>query len=609
MNKVLKSIICLVLCVCMVFPMVGYASAASSVGRVSNLTYSNTGDYKIDLSWSAVSGAKYYKVYKYNTSKESWSKIKTTTNNSYEVTGLGTAKTYQFKVRAYKSSKKYGSYSAVLNALTAPGQVTGVTFSSVTTNGFKISWTGVKRASGYQVYKYDDASNSWKLVKTTTSAAYTPTAGKLVPGTEYQYKVRAYYQNGSAKKYGRYSEVVSQMVKPSAPVGMQVAEVTNAGYTLSWKPVNGADKYVIYINNNGEWVKFDTVEKVCAFDIADTTGVVKTYCVRAVAESSNGAVYSNYSNAVSAVAKNDFENPDLPAAPTDVQLVSNPSKACINISWEPAEGVDGYQVYSYDAAKGQWNKVKTTASTACTYTAEATSIYYFKVRSYIIKDGTYYYSEFTDTEEVEFISEGKTPNDTIAAIEKNGIIGYLYDFEGQYFYTASDPWQRNFGFSPIYDVGAQFATMIYTTKRFYFSWNNLDWMIQVWKGDYGIVIGAEVGVYTKVPGSGVAGFYECAEDENCLNMSMVVKLDDTKIIDRSYGSYWWCTGFILQNPLNPYLQPWETWLQGSVCTDRMTMIARITLKDEKMRDGFRAALEKENVPYVYSGNDVIFTWQ
>ena len=85
-------------------------------------------------------------------------------------------------------------------------------------------------------------------------------------------------------------------------------------------------------------------------------------------------------------------------------------------------------------------------------------------------------------------------------------------------------------------------------------------MIQVWKGQYGLVlVGAEVGVYTK-PKDRQLEHYECAADEDLLRMEMEVQRLDTvdgkstwnRLLYRPYDEYWWITGFVFGNELGNY---------------------------------------------------------
>jgi len=155
-------------------------------------------------------------------------------------------------------------------------------------------------------------------------------------------------------------------------------------------------------------------------------------------------------------------------------------------------------------------------------------------------------------------------------------LGYDYDITNGVFCTSMYPWQRNFGFMKIYDSASPIITLIYDTMRIKFDYNGLNWMVQFWKGQYGITSGAEVGVYTKQPDSATPLLYDCANDENRLVMSMNVYKDGELYFKRNEQLHWWLTGFVM----------------GEIVSyKRLSMDATLTMKDEEMRDAFLTALE------------------
>lgn len=612
MKKLLKTFISIMLCVCMVLPNAAYVSAAT-LGQVKRLKASKTTATTITLKWDKVKGAESYQVYRYNTSSKSWTKIKTTSKTSYKVASLSTATVYQFKVRAKKGSQT-GKYSSVLTVATDPDKVKDLKIKSVTSNSLTLSWSSVKRADGYQIYALNSSTNKWSKIKTTSSKSYK--VSSLSSGTYYAYKVRAYLKLDDEKICGSFSSSVGTITKPGKVTGLKCTDVTENGYTLEWNKVRGADKYYIYKLSGNSW-KYAYSTTKTDYIISDISAKKTWYKVRAVAFLGDQKIYGSYSDTVSAqskkTTKTDTETPKTkydPDTPKNLKAVANPDSKYIKVSWDEVKGADGYQVYRYDPTNGSWARIITTTSTSCKYSVDETGVYTFKVRSYVTKNSKKYYSSFTPQTEVYYKSNNQSSNETISNLEKSGILGYLYDPKAKCFYTASDPWQRNFGFSPIYDACAPFAIMFYNTKRMKFYYGGLDWMIQIWKGQYGwVFIGAEIGVYTKDPDFNVAGFYACASDENMLHMSMVLYHNDKVIVTRPYGEYWWCTGFvpgvlpsaILGAPV------------GNIRTDSLTLVGRITLKNETMAAAFVKALEKNGFTYgktyIKSGADVIFTWQ
>ena len=132
-----------------------------------------------------------------------------------------------------------------------------------------------------------------------------------------------------------------------------------------------------------------------------------------------------------------------------------------------------------------------------------------------------------------------------------GLFGFKYSMKDQVFYTAEDAWQRNFGFEETYDNVSGAGAISYDTMRVKFNYNNKEWMMQYWKGQYGLVlIGAELGLYNRDPGSTNSTYYNCVTDAEKLNMSVKVYRQDTEdqnkynlLFHRSPTTTWWLTGF------------------------------------------------------------------
>ena len=84
------------------------SEAASKLSEPS-VFYANSYSNYINLSWTAVSGADAYRVYKYNSSSKLFGTYKTVSTTSCKVTNLKADTKYQFKVAALV--KKNGKYS------------------------------------------------------------------------------------------------------------------------------------------------------------------------------------------------------------------------------------------------------------------------------------------------------------------------------------------------------------------------------------------------------------------------------------------------------------------------------------------------------------------
>ena len=175
-------------------------------------------------------------------------------------------------------------------------------------------------------------------------------------------------------------------------------------------------------------------------------------------------------------------------------------------------------------------------------------------------------------------------------------IGFDFDSKQGIFYNPKYPWQRYFGFCEIYDKCAPATMMFYNTQRYKFDYEGKNWMIQVWKGQYGITSGAEIGVYTKSPKNPVE-FYACASDEDCLKMSFDLYKKGELFFHREDESHWWLTGFA---PLT------------ATSASDFEMRASITCKSEEMAKAFAGGLEDNGYVlgqnYWVDGAVVRFNW-
>ena len=128
--------------------------------------------------------------------------------------------------------------------------------------------------------------------------------------------------------------------------------------------------------------------------------------------------------------------------------------------------------------------------------------------------------------------------------------GFEYDEKQGIYYSSTNPWQKGFGFNVVYDMSAPLAGMYYSTERIYFQYDNKDWMIQLWKGQYGITSGAEIGVYNKTD---KIMQYDCVSEDEFLEMSFDFYNQGEYVFSRGPEKHWWLTGFKIFNSGVPIL--------------------------------------------------------
>lgn len=129
--------------------------------------------------------------------------------------------------------------------------------------------------------------------------------------------------------------------------------------------------------------------------------------------------------------------------------------------------------------------------------------------------------------------------------------GFAYNAEKDIFYSTMNAWQKNFGYTHMYDVLAPIFRMIIDTEPIRFNYNNKNWLITFWKGQYGIVTGAEIGIYcTNQKKVNKKTLYLPANDNEMLDMYLILYRKD-KVITKINTKHWWLAIFKLGMFSNP----------------------------------------------------------
>lgn len=178
------------------------------------------------------------------------------------------------------------------------------------------------------------------------------------------------------------------------------------------------------------------------------------------------------------------------------------------------------------------------------------------------------------------------------------LAGYSYDSVQDIFFSTLDPWQRKVGYCRLYDEAAAPLGMIIDSEPIYFEYQGKKWMIGLWKGQYDLVTGGEIGIYTgfldfDIPGVVSGTFYNAVSNNDMLQMSYTLKKNGKPLFTRQ-GKHWWLTGF----KLGEFSEPSE-----------LEMDLSITFEHWLMRDAFltglRTAGYSDNSLEVH-GNSVSF---
>ena len=111
--------------------------------------------------------------------------------------------------------------------------------------------------------------------------------------------------------------------------------------------------------------------------------------------------------------------------------------------------------------------------------------------------------------------------------------------------------QRLGGYCRGYDEAAIAIHSVIDCEPIYFCYDGYEWMIELWKGQYGIETGCEIGVYYKeqdkplsIAEETVLGkLYSCVPDERMLELRFTLCKNDRQLFARGWERHWWLTGF------------------------------------------------------------------
>lgn len=165
--------------------------------------------------------------------------------------------------------------------------------------------------------------------------------------------------------------------------------------------------------------------------------------------------------------------------------------------------------------------------------------------------------------------------------------GYCYDHNRDIISSLNDSWQRHFGYAAFFDKAAPHFNMVFDALPIYFDYQGKTWLIEFWKGQYGINTGGEIGVYHAdeiiPPGRQNAKLFKAVSDTDMLPLSFELFKNNISLLTVS-KSTWWLTAFCMgqfSNPADLYLN------------------VTITFPNYEMQRSFLTALLDAGIPEKY----------
>lgn len=167
-------------------------------------------------------------------------------------------------------------------------------------------------------------------------------------------------------------------------------------------------------------------------------------------------------------------------------------------------------------------------------------------------------------------------------------LGYTYQCRKGFFSSTVDAWQKNAGYTWLYDYMAPRFQMVLDALPVYFDYQGKTWLIELWKGQYGINTGAEIGIYHAdrllSEDEYKTALFNAANEDEMLPCTLHL-CNKGETYAQLSEKHWWLTAFLPGRFSNPS----DLSLTASICSP-----------DDEMLDAFYGGLCRAG----YNINDI-----
>jgi fibronectin type 3 domain-containing protein len=241
------------------------------------------------VTWSAVSGAAKYDVYRaigINGNKEMIGSVDL--NLRFEDTSAlpGVTYTYWLKACVDQNCSGFSSSTTGWRSLKAP--VTLLATDGSSTSSIVLTWDIVTDASSYKLYRSTSITGRKSLINTTSNSSFVDQSAESGP-IYYYWVTSCVYKNCS-----NYSAAESGYRLLTSPATMTASDGKNTNYIqLSWPKVKNATQYLVYraSSSDGEKTVIGSTSKTGFYDSGVTSGYIYSYWVTACNNGNCGVLY------------------------------------------------------------------------------------------------------------------------------------------------------------------------------------------------------------------------------------------------------------------------------------------------------------------------------
>lgn len=232
-----------------------FTAKAATAEAVRGLRQEQQSLSSVRVLWNSLSGAKEYRVYKFDEAKKNWKLVLTTKKTAFILKGLSPTKTVKILVRAvFENGKKTVlGKRAYLTVFSASTETKNLRQTASTPFSASFSWNKTDGAKEYRVFKYNESGKKWVLLESTKKTSFT--LSSLAPSGEYRVRVQSVLSVDGKTISGDYSSLSVKTAELPAVSSLNAESGGTDAVSLNWKKVNGASGYNIYSVNaeSGEY--------------------------------------------------------------------------------------------------------------------------------------------------------------------------------------------------------------------------------------------------------------------------------------------------------------------------------------------------------------------
>jgi len=392
------------------------------------------GANQITLSWSPVSTATSYYIYRSTSYYGNYTYIASTSSQNYTDSGLAYNTTYYYKIVAVNSAGS-SDYSPIASAttITYPSAPSGLTATPISGNQIYLTWYSSSNATNYYIYRSTSYSGSYTFVASTSNTYYTDSG--LSNNTTYYYRIAAVNSLGISD-YSTIAYATTNTNYPTKPTGLRATATSASQISLSWNAANYASSYYIYRSTSasGDYQYIGSTSSTSYTDTGLSSSTQYYYKIRAY----NSIGFSDYTEAVSAIT----HSGTIPSVPTGLTAVAVDGALQINLTWTAVSGATSYTIARSTSADGPYDVTMTATTNSYTDNngLSPNTTYYYKVSATNTAGSSTYSTAVSALTVPDKPTVTATPSETTITLNWTDVPGAV-----KYIVYVSSPTDDNYG--------------------------------------------------------------------------------------------------------------------------------------------------------------------